>query len=68
VLKAGQYHSQYQYEYTAEGVISLDITQGSASAGTGTVSVVLASDSISVTDYGSITASQNSNSDLGNIS
>jgi hypothetical protein len=68
VTKAGQYHSQYQYEYTAEGVLQYDITTGSASAGNATISVVLASDSVTVTDYGSINASQNSNSDLGNIS
>jgi hypothetical protein len=68
VTKAAQYHSQYQYEYTAESVLTAEVTNGAASAGTATVSVVLASDSISVTDYGSINQSQNSNSDLGNIS
>jgi hypothetical protein len=68
VLKAAQYHSQYQYEYSAEGTLTYDITQGSASAGQATVSIVLASDSVSVTDYGTITQAQNSNSDLGNIS
>lgn len=68
VSKSGQYHSQYQYEYTAEGVLQYDITSGSASAGSATISVVLASDSVSVTDYGSINSAQNSNSDLGNIS
>ena len=68
VLKVGQYHSQYQYEYTSAGVLNYNITQGSASAGSATISIVLASDSVTVTDYGSINASQNSNSDLGNIS
>lgn len=68
VTKVGQYHSQYQYEYSAESVLTAEVTNGAASAGTATVSVVLASDSVSVTDYGSINQSQNSNSDLGNIS
>jgi hypothetical protein len=68
VTKVGQYHSQYQYEYTAEGVLQYDITTGSANAGNATISIVLASDSVSVTDYGSINNAQNSNSDLGNIS
>ena len=68
VTKVGQYHSQYQYEYTAESVLTAEVTNGAASAGTATVSVVLASDSVSVTDYGSINKAQNSNSDLGNIS
>lgn len=67
VLKIGQYHSQYQYEYASADQITYDITQGSASAGSATISVVLASDSVTVTDYGSINQSQNSNSDLGNI-
>ena len=67
VTKVGQYHSQYQYEYTAEGVLQYDITTGSANAGNATISIVLASDSVSVTDYGSINSAQNSNSDLGNI-
>lgn len=68
VLKVGQYHSQFQYEYAAETVLQLDVTQGSASAGTGTLSILVAADSISVSDYGSISEAQNSNSDLGNIS
>ena len=67
VLRVGQYHSQFQYEYTAEGTLTYDITQGTASAGSATISIVLASDSVSVTDYGSINNAQNSNSDLGNI-
>jgi|TARA_B100001093_G_scaffold472139_1_gene495024 hypothetical protein len=67
VTKVGQYHSQYQYEYVSEGVITAEVTNGAASAGTATVSVVLAGEA-TVTDYGSINNSQNSNSDLGNIS
>ena len=68
ILRAAQYHSQYQYEYGSEGTLTYDITQGTASAGSATLSIVLASDSVSVTDYGSINNAQNSNSDLGNIS
>ncbi len=68
VTKVGQYHSQYQYEYSAESVMTVAVTNGAASAGTATVSLVLASDSVSVSDYGSINNAQNSNSDLGNIS
>ena len=49
-------------------MLTAEVTNGAASDGTATVSVVLASDSVSVTDYGSINQSQNSNSDLGNIS
>lgn len=67
VTKVGQYHSQYQYEYTSESVLRYNIVNGAASAGTATISIVLASDSVSVTDYGSINNAQNSNSDLGNI-
>ena len=67
VLKVAQYHSQFQYEYTADATLKLNVVQGTASAGTGTISVVLASDSVTVRDYGSITQSQNSNSDLGDI-
>jgi len=67
VTKTGQYHSQFQYEYTGAGVLSYNITTGSASAGNATISVVLASDSVTVTDYGSVNQAQNSNSDLGNI-
>ena len=68
VTAVGQYHSQYQYEYSSESVLTAEVTNGAASAGTATVSVVLASDSVTVTDYGSINNAQNSNSDLGNIS
>ena len=67
VLKVGQYHSQYQYEYTGEGTLTYSVTQGSASSGNATISVVLASDNLTVTDYGSISEAQNSNPDLGNI-
>ena len=66
ILKVAQYHSQFQYEYSAETVMTLAVTQGTASAGTGTVSLVLAGES-TVTDYGSINSSQNSNNDLGDI-
>ena len=68
VTVAGQYHSQYQYEYSSQSVLTAEVTNGAASAGTATVSVVLASDSVTVTDYGSINNAQNSNDDLGNIS
>ena len=67
VLTAAQYHSQYQYEYGSETNLRLGVTQGTASAGSGTLSVVLATDSVTLTDYGSVGESQNSNSDLGNI-
>ena len=67
VLTAAQYHSQYQYEYGSETNLRLGVVQGTASAGSGTLSVVLASDSVTVTDYGAVNESQNSNSDLGNI-
>ena len=68
VTKVAQYHSQYQYEYTSTGTLSYNIVNGAASAGNATISILLASDSVSVTDYGTISQSQNSNSDLGNIS
>ncbi len=68
VTKSAQYHSQYQYEYTSTGTLSYNIVNGAASAGNATISILLASDSVSVTDYGTISQSQNSNSDLGNIS
>jgi hypothetical protein len=67
VLKVGQYHSQYQFEYLEEGTLTYSVTQGSATGGSATISVVLASDHITVTDYGLIVQSQNSNPDLGNI-
>jgi len=68
VTKVAQYHSQYQYEYTSAGVLSYNVVNGAASAGNATISIVLASDSVTVTDYGSVNSAQNSNSDLGNIS
>jgi len=68
VTRAAQYHSQYQYEYTAETVLRYNVVNGAASNGDATISIVLASDSVTVTDYGSINNAQNSNSDLGNIS
>lgn len=68
VTTAAQYHSQYQYEYASESVITAKTTNGAASAGTATISVLVVSDSVTVTDYGSINNAQNSNSDLGNIS
>ena len=67
VTAVGQYHSQYQYEYSSQSVVTAKTTNGAASAGSATVSIVLASDSVTVTDYGSINSAQNSNSDLGNI-
>lgn len=67
VTKSGQYHSQYQYEYTAGGNITMSVTAGDATSGSGTLSILFASDSVTVKDYGSINQSQNSNSDLGNI-
>lgn len=67
VLKVGQYHSQYQYEYLSEGTLTYSVTAGAATGGNATISVVLASDSVVVTDYGSINEAQNSNPDLGNI-
>jgi hypothetical protein len=68
VTKSGQYHSQYQYEYTAEGTLTYAVTNGAASDGDATISIIVASDTVTVTDYGSIQNAQNSNSDLGNIS
>jgi|TARA_R110001592_G_scaffold61719_2_gene188568 hypothetical protein len=66
VTKVAQYHSQYQYEYVSAGVLTAKVTNGAASAGTATVSVVMAGEA-TVTDYGSINNAQNSNNDLGNI-
>ena len=67
VSASGQYHSQYQYEYTSAGQLKYNVVNGAASDGHATISVIVASDSVSVTDYGSIQNAQNSNSDLGNI-
>ena len=67
VLKVGQYHSQFQHEYASETELSYNVTQGSASSGSATISIVLAADSVDVTDYGSINEAQTENEDLGNI-
>jgi len=67
VLTAGQYHSQYQYEYSADGVLSVNVTQGSANSGSGTISILLSTGVITVTDYGTL-GDATSNTDLGNIS
>jgi hypothetical protein len=68
VTRAAQYHSQYQYEYTSEGTLTYAVTNGAASDGDATISIIVASDTVTVTDYGAISEAQNSNSDLGNIS
>lgn len=67
VTATGQYHSQYQYEYTSAGQLRYNVVNGASSDGDATISVLVASDSVSVTDYGSIQNAQNSNNDLGNI-
>lgn len=67
VTATGQYHSQYQYEYTSAGQLRYNVVNGASSDGDATISVLVASDSVTVTDYGSIQNAQNSNSDLGNI-
>jgi len=67
VTKSGQYHSQYQYEYESGGDLVMTVTPGSATAGSGTVSILVSADAVTVTDYGSINQAQNSNPDLGNI-
>ena len=67
VSKVAQYHSQFQYEYAAGGNVTMSVTAGDATAGTGTVSLLVAADSVTVKDYGSINQSQNSNNNLGNI-
>ena len=66
VLKAGQYHSQYQYEYMAAGVLTLKISTGSATAGQGVVSIVFTGDKAVRTDAGGL-ASVTDIEDLGNI-
>lgn len=68
VSKAAQYHSQYQYEYTSAGQLKYNVVNGAASDGDATISIIVASDTVTVTDYGAISEAQNSNSDLGNIS
>lgn len=67
VLVAGQYHSQYQYEYSGAETLTINVVQGSASGGSGTISILLSSGIITVTDYGSISSASSSNNDLGNI-
>lgn len=67
VLKPGQYHSQFQYEYIDGGELEMTVTAGDATSGTGTLSILVAADSVSVKDYGSINQAQNSNDNLGNI-
>ncbi len=67
VTATGQYHSQYQYEYTSAGQLRYNVVNGASSDGDATISVLVASDSVTVSDYGSIQNAQNSNSDLGNI-
>ena len=67
VLIAGQYHSQYQYEYDSADTLKLSVTGGDASAGVGSVSVIVSNGVLSVTDYGGIQSSADVNSDLGNI-
>lgn len=67
VTRAGQYHSQYQYEYISEGDLVMNVSAGSATSGTGTISVLVAAENIMLRDYGSINNAQNSNPDLGNI-
>lgn len=67
VLVAGQYHSQYQYEYSADDTLEINVAQGAGSAGTGTISILLSTGIITVTDYGSISSASNTNDDLGNI-
>ena len=67
VTKVGQYHSQFQFEYTEGGNLTYSVTQGAATGGGATISVVLASDSVAITDYGSINQAQTENEDLGNI-
>lgn len=67
VLKVGQYHSQYQYEYLSAGSLKYSVTKGTATDGSATISIVVASDSVTVTDYGSINQAQNNNIDLGNV-
>lgn len=68
VAVAGQYHSQYQYEYSSTGTLAINVVAGDATAGTGTVSILVSSDIITVQDYGSIGTTSDTNTDLGNIS
>lgn len=66
VLKAAQYHSQFQYEYPTGGVIRLTVHTGSATSGTGVVSVVLSGDTAVLLDAGGLAPVQTVE-DLGNI-
>ncbi len=68
VEAAGQYHSQYQYEYSSAGTLSINVVPGNATAGTGVVSILVSSDVITIQDYGSIGTTADTNNDLGNIS
>jgi len=67
IKTAGQYHNQYQYEYDSADTLELTVTAGDASAGVGSVSVIVSNGILSVTDYGGIQSSADVNSDLGNI-
>jgi len=67
VLVAGQYHSQYQYEYVSADQLTINVVQGAATSGSGQISILLSSGIITVTDYGSISSASSSNDDLGNI-
>ena len=64
---AAQYHNQYQYEYDSADTLKLKVTPGDASAGVGSVSVIVSNGVLSVTDYGGIQSSADVNSDLGSI-
>lgn len=66
VLKAAQYHSQFQYEYPTGGVIRLTVHTGAATSGTGVVSVVLSGDTAVLLDAGGLAPVQTVE-DLGNI-
>jgi len=66
VLKAAQYHSQFQYEYSSGGVIRLTVHTGAATSGTGVVSVILSGDTAVLQDAGSLGPIQTIE-DLGNI-
>jgi hypothetical protein len=67
VLVAGQYHSQYQYEYGADAVLTLSVTAGTANSGTGVISILLSTGTITITDFGSLGVPATSSQDLGNI-
>lgn len=67
VLVAGQYHNQYQYEYSEDDVITLSVTAGSANAGSGVISILLSTGTITITDFGTLGIPATSEQDLGNI-